>query len=439
MFIEDVISRIWEPLSIKYEKQLEKAKTFDDDQLVTAITEKLIEQDSHVFKNDWLNMTSLNTSGCPHKVNDGRFCGCSMCNYFSGDMELLAMMSVVKQRNPLLYGKTLRFCFENSRGKSAIPNVFEYVNGHDSLSTEEFPQEAFHELFCKENLFSTKPYRLIFEARASSVSKERLMVYKEKCARNVEIAFGVEVYDEWIRNHWLNKNIYNHEIVEAVKIIKECKCQSRANILIGVPGLTEEQSMKLLMDSINWLKDLGVDYITLSPLVSKERTIQGYIFDRLKDSPIISKAHIIGGFEDGTPSIFFVFDAIYRIMSDSELIDKMVFAPVNFMQYFVDKARLYQSTEQKKLCRMITNALTEFDIKRDFKILEEVKETISNDTSYLNYLRDKKQENGEDKLLCTLGMVGEEIAKTLWPYTWESKACNLQEEIKCYSRPSIGE
>ncbi|SCY70940.1 hypothetical protein [Alkaliphilus peptidifermentans] len=432
MFIEDIMNSIWEPLSISYWEECKRAEVMKDEELVKAITNKITSQDSFVYKNEWLHMTSLTTSGCPHKVNNGKFCGCSMCNYFSEDMETLAMMSVIKKRNPALYGKTLRFCFENCRGKNSIPNVFEYVNGHDSLSTEEFPEEAFNELFCKENLFTTKPYKLIFEARASSISIDRLKVFKDKCARNVEIAFGVEVYDQWIRNHWLNKNITNSEIIKAVKMIKECKCQSRANLLMGMPGLTEEQSMKLLMDSIAWLKNLGVDYITLSPLVCKEKTLQSIIFEKLKDNSKIIESKIIGAIEDGSPSIFFIFEAIYKIMGDGDLINKVVFAPVNFMQYFVNKGSYYQTKEEKDICSLITNALNEFDIKRDVNLLLKAKEAISKENSYINYLRNKKQQAGEEKMLDTLCLTGEEIARVLWKDSWEGRAKIFRNEAKEY-------
>lgn len=432
MFIEDVVSKVWEPVSKKYIEEYEKAKALDDGQLYAGIKEKLSTHTSCVYKNEWLNMTSLNTSGCPHKVNKGKFGGCSMCNYFSEDVEYMAMISLVKDRNPSLYAEILRICFEYSRGKGAIPNVFEYVNGYDSLSTEEFPQEAFDELFAKASLFSTKPYRLIFEARAPSISKERLKVFKEKSARNVEIAFGVEVYDEWIRNHWLNKNISNQEIVAAIQTIKECRCYSRANLLIGMPGLTEEQSMELLLDSVSWLKGLEVDFITLSPLVCREMTLQSLIYSNLRHNAAFKDTGIIGGSEDGTQSIFFVFDAIYAIMSDRDLINKVVFAPVNFMQYFSNKRNYFKYTEQEAICSTIINALNVFDTKRDFCILAETKKAISKDNNYLVYLERKKQQADRKKIMSTLHVVAEEVAKGLWCDSWETKVSKLLEEIKHY-------
>lgn len=428
MFITMVLEYIWRSVSDEYKSKMLEADQLSNEEIENSIIDKFNVHENGPIS-EWLNMTSLFTSGCPHKINKGNFSGCSMCNYFKEDLESLVLINLLKERDPVRYGNVIKYSFDLLRGKKKMPNLFEYVNGHDSLSPEELPDPVFQQIFLKEQLFSSKPYRLILETRANNVSAARIRECKKKSAKTIEIAFGVEVYDDWIRNHWLNKDIGNRDIINAIRTIKECGCISRGNLLIGIPGLNEKQSLLILKKSIDWLLDLQIDRITVSPLNNKENTLQNFIYNHFEQTDETKNRAVIGSMEDGNPSVFFLFDAIYMLMENQKLLDIIVFAPINFIKYFDMKLKYHKFKGLKDICSYISNAMIEFDKTRDSAILERVKEQLCNDALYQAYKKENERLPGLDGVYDTLRWTGKMLSKSIWGNEWKEKTEVLDEEL----------
>lgn len=432
MFIRDVVTKIWDPVSKEYGRLYNEAMKLTEDELLKTILDKLKSIDNFILKSRELNMTRLLTTGCPHNHKDGKFSGCSMCDYMSFHLDMIAMVCALKDRSPERYAQAMRYSFDNVRGKSPKPGTVELITGHDCLNPEEIPEEAFDELFNKESLFARKPYKTIFETRINSITYDRLMKWKEKLGKKVTVEVGIEVWDEWVRNHWIHKNVTGSEIMEALDTVKKAECEISANILIGMPGLTEDISIQLFKETYFKMDELGVDYVLCSPLSRKEKTLQGYIYQNLRDNEKLKSVGLVNGEETAMPSIFTVMDAIYLVLEEKpESLPRMTLSPANFPVYFGIIQNNYQGNAAMEECAaLIMEALKTFSIDKDFRKFADARQAIVKTDSYEKYNTFKNKQNELGNLRNVLTVLGKELAKDLWPGEWETRMEAFRDEIK---------
>jgi Predicted Fe-S oxidoreductase len=432
MFIEDVVTKIWEPVSEEYAKIYDEAAKHQPDELFNLIIDEVKKVNNVVFQSRGLNMTMLATSGCPHNNRNGKFSGCSMCDYNSNYVEQLAMMSALKHKDPQLYARAIRFSFDDKRGKTPTPGVVELISSHDCLNPEEMPDEVFDEVLGKDDLFRRKPYKTIFETRVSSITYDKLAKWKEKLGKKVAVEFGIEVHNEWVRNHWINKNISDDQIISAINIIKETGCESSANILIGIPGFTEEHSIQYFKDSFLKLHDMGTDYILCSPLSRKKRTLQGFLYENFRNNTVLEDRGLVCGEHTGMPSIFTTLESICEVMAERpEAVNSITLSPSNFPIYFENIKVLNQSdVEMAKCTDFVIQTLIKFGGDKNINALMEARNSLKNNACYQSYLRFKEKQKAAGSLPEAIYTLGVEIAKALWPEEWDAKEKILKGELK---------
>lgn len=125
-----------------------------------------------------------------------------------------------------------------------------------------------------------------------------------------------------------NKSINNNQILDAVRLLKKNKCNTNVNIIFGLPGYNERQSIEELKRTVGalYLND-DIDIITISPLVTRRNTLQGLIE---KNKLMIHKINLVT-----------LFVALIEILSTFPGIEnKMVISPPNF-QSFVKENIMY--------------------------------------------------------------------------------------------------
>ena len=62
-------------------------------------------------------------------------------------------------------------------------------------------------------------------------------------------------------------------------MIRECGAKSCANIILGIPGISERYALILFINTLSYvLNTAKFDYVLISPLINKKNTI-GYILD----------------------------------------------------------------------------------------------------------------------------------------------------------------
>lgn len=431
MLIDDIMGKIWEKNYTQYKKIYDDAIETDTNKLF----EILSEQKMGIINYPGVTMNLLATSGCPHRFREDRMSGCSMCNYQSNFLSSNAAMAALREKDINLYAKAVRLSFENARGVMSKANAFELISANDTLNQKEFPTEAFEELFSKNDLFVRKPYKYIMETRASSVTKESIEILKKYIGEKsrVLIEFGIEAGDEWVRNHWINKNITDEEIKTAIALIHEAGFKVSVDIIIGIPGLTEQQSIDIFRQTVDWADKLLADEIICLPLNRKEGTIQGFLYSELKDNQKLSEVGLVNGEHTGLPWLFSVLDAVFYVAKESpHAIDKLNFAQLSTSQNLIENTMSYNKELGCSCSQLIIEALERFRRDKNVNALGEVREIIKNDSCYGEYTDLLEKQKGAGDIPATINLIIGEVAKKLWPESWEEKISSFEKELALY-------
>lgn len=441
MFIEDVITKIREPYTVQFNKVFKQANQMETEELYPSVLkdiEGLCKQlpyppDEKLALRD----SAFATTGCPHWINNYHFAGCTMCNYFAFHIDYLAKMKTLRDRDVRLYAKAVRYSLDLQIGKAPESFFAELITANDTLNPEEFPDEAFEEVFSRDNLFKTPPSVYIIETRAGTINPGRLRKWKKALGENLLFELGVEVGDQWIRNHWINKNMTNHQFEKAIETIKSEGLRFNANLLIGIPGLTDEQSRVLFYKSVDWLENLGVVNFTCSPLTRIEKTLQGFLYEQLQDNKKLVEWGVVNGKQTGIPWIFTIIESLYDVYHEKpHLINTLSLTFISFFRYLKSILGAWKHTNMYQRIFHIADILREFNNTRELGILKKTIDNLNDDSYYRHYKEWLKAQKGFDDLPETIYGVGEEIARQLWPKNWKMKAREFQKELDSFDNRS---
>lgn len=354
---------VWADRKEKYEKTLEYAMALTGDELYSIV--KKNKMPFYAYPSTTMNLLSCGI--CSYRLKNN-FAGCSMCDYEDKNLMDKIYMTALREKNVKLFTKAIINNFTNTRGERSYPNIFELISSYDVFSDNEFPEELFFEMFVSNKLFLKEPFCYIFETRASSVTIEKLNIIKKYLPKNsrVIIEFGVETSNEWIRNHWLNKNINNEQIFEAIDCIHRFGYKASADVLIGIPGLLELQHIKMFTDTILWLDKIGADQMVVLPLNRKDYTLQGIIYKYLKNDTILLDSGLVQGEHTGVPWLTTIVSAIYNVIAlNPNILNKMSIAQVYPHQNTVSNVTPYNKNGCK--CnKILTDELGKMQYKRDY-------------------------------------------------------------------------
>ena len=247
---------------------------------------------------------------CRYRQKTG---GCGFCDYSETQARGESIMETIRTKAPDAYAQALRRTVTNARGERANPNPVELITALDTFDEVTMPKRARQAVY-NSRILSDDPVVYVVEGRAPEITAEKLKefrTYFRKAQGTIE--FGVEVGDEWIRNHWLNKGVTNHHIERAIKLLRENGLRSDPDVIIGMPGLTETQSKQLFSSTIEWLDSLKPDHYTILPLNRKKHTIQGFIYEHLRDSEELTRRGLAHGEHTGVAWLYTTAELILSL------------------------------------------------------------------------------------------------------------------------------
>lgn len=435
MFMEDVVAKIWQSVSREYLSSYKEAAELKPEQLFENLSEDMNKINFTELRDEWFIMTNLPVIGCMHCIKKGRFSGCSFCDYYSHTASNLARVTALKDKRPELYAKLISLSFKMSRGKDSEPAIVEYVSGHDTLSPEIMTEEVYEEIDNMGEFFKSKALYTFFETRASNITVDRLKKWKahigDKVSKRIVVEFGVESGNEWIRNHWINKNITDLEIQDAITKTHEVGLYTATSIIIGIPGLNDAHSAEVFKQSFLKLFDMGSDFIICIPLVRKGKTLQDYLYDNLKENQVLEDMGIVKGEHTGMPWLVTVLESVCDILRVKPGAEKrMVLGPVYFRPYLREMSQKDFVGQEKQMADSIVDALEEFGRAKDRKTLLDFHTKISKGEVYQNYLKILKQQVESFSIKQVMKATAEELAKSLWPNDWEEKNHCFEKEIE---------
>ncbi|MBW3002618.1 hypothetical protein KY338_05660 [Candidatus Woesearchaeota archaeon] len=305
------------------------------------------------------NLNLFTTAGCPHKFEEDNeeqtlTGGCSMCNYHSEFLTPTAAMSVLRKRDPTAYLEIMKQSFVKERGVSPKPNLVELISGNDMFSEQEFPEKSINILFQEKDgrgLFSVDPREgYVFEARADSIVQNRRRLEQfRKIFGNVpvEMEIGVEVGDgkngiyDFLRNNWINKNVSSEDIEKAIKLCQEYGFKIQTNVLVGIPGLTEDQARQAATTTVKWLASQKPDTILLLPLNHKKFTLQDVVRN-LKDDEL-KRIGLSYGRHTGTTWFYTLARAIGDLKSYPEIKERLNLAQISSNTNSIENSPVYNA------------------------------------------------------------------------------------------------
>lgn len=432
LFIEELMYSIRKEEYMRYKRQLNIAKKMPAKELYNQLEKKINSLDMVVHQKREITMIALPTSGCPHYIREGGFCGCSMCNYNLNLVEDLAKMAVLKLKGPDLYGLLIENSLYNTRKSLIKPSVVELITGYDCLNSEEIPDQVFYKLISEKKILKRKvdPIVSIFETRATSVTKEKLLGWKKNLGKKVVVEFGLEVSNEWIRNYWINKNISDGDVKNALKIIREAGCESSGNILIGIPGCTEKQSIQLFKESAIWLYQNGCNHILCSALSRKRNTLQHYLWQIGNYNSDLCNIGIFCGEHTCIPWIFTVMEAICQLLEEHrEVVSCFTLSPPNFPLYYEELLNISFEQKDMYVVKKGIDSLKEFGQSHDVDKLREHLEGMKRSNLYKKYLSLIRKQEKAGGLNKTFYNIAKACVECIWPEDFSIKMKQVEQEL----------
>ena len=152
---------------------------------------------------------------------------------------------------------------------------------------------------------------IYFETFYTTVTKQKLEKIKNKLnGANIFIELGFESASSEIREKALLKFIDNNLFIEKIKLIHQFDFFATTNVLLGIPFLTQKESLDDTLSSIHFLINAAnVDEVVVFPLNIKKNTL----LEAIKQQPpyLLSVLEIIKNLTDNELDkvIFSWFDA----------------------------------------------------------------------------------------------------------------------------------
>ena len=429
LFIDEVMTKLWQPEAHEYQRAYQQAMALDAEELYTQLT-KSEKLSSYRMENKRLSF--INSPGCTYHLRDGQLSGCSMCNLHTKDCTESAKIQALREKDVTLYAKMIQDIILKSKEPVNVRNVHEFIYSHNFLNSQEVPDEVLEVLFGKNGVFQKRPLVYEFETSALSVSKERLESLKSYVGSNgIWIRLGVECRDEWLRNHWINKNLTDKQLETAIQLCHTYGFKVTTNILLGIPGLTEMQSVREFSSTVGWLLDLGTDMISCSILSRKPYTLQHYLYSSLAGDSSLQKAGIVYGEHTGLPWLFTAISALNRIYRDKPDCRGKITMGQFEPEYLAEENQFPYNAEESCDCnRKIKEELRLFAFDQDWQRILSLSEAMTKDPCYWRYSELlSRQATIDDDVTGSISLVGRAVCRQLWPTGWQEKYRFFFDEI----------
>lgn len=205
------------------------------------------------------------TAGCTYDAQGG----CIMCDYSNGPYTSPEqMISYIK------------------RGLKSIPsdctNLLVSPSG-SMLDAKEVPLEALTGILRE---LKKTPFRIFFETRAETVGEDVIGVCKDILGdRFGGLYIGLESASPFVLKYCVNKQLRLSSVTEAISICKRHRVEVILNVLVGIPFLSSEESIRSAADTVNWGLSSGACQCDLFPIHIKNSTPLSSLYEAGLHSP----------------------------------------------------------------------------------------------------------------------------------------------------------
>jgi radical SAM enzyme (TIGR01210 family) len=115
---------------------------------------------------------------------------------------------------------------------------------------------------------------IVVESRLEYINYDKLRELKENLKKKyIEIAIGVETVNDYIRNHYINKNMLFNDFKTVLNMCKENDIGVKVYLLLKPPFLNEQGAIDDCINSITNLIKLGINTISINPVNIQKGTL----------------------------------------------------------------------------------------------------------------------------------------------------------------------
>ncbi|NVM38023.1 MAG: archaeosine biosynthesis radical SAM protein RaSEA, partial [Candidatus Lokiarchaeota archaeon] len=201
----------------------------------------------------------LRTRGCSWAISEQG--GCSMCGYYlDAHNEDVPVTNLINQFDYAFNDKIDEIKQDSNNF------VFKLFNSGSFLDENEIPKKVRNYIY--EKISKVEKFKdIVIESRVEYITVEKLMEIREFFdKKHFEIAIGLETVDDYIRNNYINKGVSFKDFKDALKVCKDHGIGVKVYLLFKPLFLNEQAAIDDCSNSIDVLKSLGVNSISINPM-----------------------------------------------------------------------------------------------------------------------------------------------------------------------------
>ncbi|MFX1370673.1 MAG: archaeosine biosynthesis radical SAM protein RaSEA [Promethearchaeota archaeon] len=213
----------------------------------------------------------LRTRGCSWALSD--YGGCSMCGYYlDAYNKEVPIKNLINQFDYAFNNKI------NEISKDSNNYIFKIFNSGSFLDEKEIPEEV--RLYIYEKISKVEKFKeIVIESRVEYITKEKLEEITELFGKkHFEIAIGLETINDYIRNNYINKGILFKDFNTTLERCKDYDIGVKVYLLFKPLFLNEQAAIDDCSNSIEILKNLGVNSISINPMNIQKGTLTEYLW-----------------------------------------------------------------------------------------------------------------------------------------------------------------
>ena len=232
---------------------------------------------------------TLRAPGCEWVRKGG---GCLMCGHYAGTTRglKLSVKDIVTQ-------------FRNEISKYNINNIgiISIYNSGSVLNPDEIDPDAL-EIILRDISVIKSIRKVILESRTEYIDSERVGKLSEVIGKNrlLTIALGLETSDDKKRELCVNKGTTVSQIKASIESLRNI-ATSQLYVLLGLPFLTESESIEDTVLSLRCANDIGADEIHIEPMTIQNHTL----VEELSRNGLFS-----------LPSIYSIYEVLRRVVPE---------------------------------------------------------------------------------------------------------------------------
>ena len=203
------------------------------------------------------------TQGCKY-TRDG-YGGCLMCDYGGSSQSSVSELILYVEKGLDEIEKMPELLLVNSSGSFFDDN--------------EVPRDVRISIYKK--LSQYQDLGIILETLLETISENKLNEIRDILkTQTIDIEFGLESMNSLYLKYAINKKKINLNNLDfKINLINRYKMNSVANVLIGIPFLSEKEIIKSSVETIHKVFNLGISYVVIFPINIKPYTTVYWLYE----------------------------------------------------------------------------------------------------------------------------------------------------------------